>query len=164
MPACADRPAIDDLRPRQPGDALDRADGEPFVLEQRALLDVQLEIRVRPEPAGLRVAGIADAPQLVADGGAVDAADRVGVVERKRAGIDQAAHRIGLEAHALLVGEGDQRQRAAGGGAGVGERLAGLEPGEHAVEAVVAAAGPDRVDVRAEHHRSAGPRGLGARR
>ena len=84
---------------------------------------------------------------------AVDAADRVGLVERERPGIDQAAHGIGLEARAFLVGEGDERQRPARGGAGVVRRLAGFEPGEHAVESVVAAAGSDRVDVRAEHHR-----------
>jgi hypothetical protein len=66
---------------------------------------------VRPEPAGLGLAGVADAAQLLADGGAVDAADRAGLVERERAGIDQAAHGVGLEAHALLVGEGDQRRR-----------------------------------------------------
>ena len=65
----------------------------------------------------------------------------------------QAAHRVGREAHALFIGEGDQRERAARDHAGIGERLAGFEAGQHAVEAVVTAAGPDGVDVRAEHHR-----------
>ena len=69
------------------------------------------------------------------------------------AGIDQAAHGVGLEARALLVGEGDERQRPARGGTSVVRRLAGFEPGEHAVKPVVAAAGSDCVDVRAEHHR-----------
>ena len=83
---------------------------------------------------------------------AVDAADRVGVLEREAADIDQAAHRIGRKARAFFVGESHQRQRPAGDDAGIVERLAGFEPGEHAIETVIAAAGSDRVDMRAEHH------------
>ena len=127
---------------------------------------MQFQIRVRHEPARLGVAGIADAPQFVADRGAVDAADRVGVIEREAADMNEAPHRIGRKARTFLVGEGNQRQRTARDGAGVVERLAGFEAGEHAVEAVITAAGPDGVDVRAEHHGGifARPRDLGARR
>jgi hypothetical protein len=112
---------------------------------------VQFQIGVRGEPARLRGAHIADAAQLVADRRAVDAADRVGVIERESADIDQAAHRIGWKARALFVGESHQRQRAAGDDAGIVERLAGFEAREHAIETVIAAAGADRVHVRAEH-------------
>src|SRR5262249_60582903 len=70
---------------------------------------------------------------------------------RKTADIDQAPHGIGGKARALLVGEGDERQRSARGAARVVERLTCFETCQHAVETVIAAAGPDRVDVGAEH-------------
>jgi hypothetical protein len=47
-------------------------------------------------------------------------------------------HRPGFSwrraASAFLVGEGDERERPARGGAGVVHRLAGFEPGEHTVD------------------------------
>jgi len=115
------------------------------------LLDVQFDIRMRREKAGLRGADITDAPQLLAHRCAVDAADGVGILERKAADINQAPHRIGWKARSLLIGEGDERQRPARGAACVVERFAGFEACQHAVETVIAAAGPDRVDVGAEH-------------
>ena len=146
------RPARDcDLRPRQPGDALDHADDDAFALQDRPLLDVQFEIRMRREKTGARGADIADAPQFLAHRRAVDAANRVGILERKAADIDQAPHGIGWKARSLLIGEGDKRQRPARGAACVVERLASFEARQHAVETVVAAAGPDGVDVGAEH-------------
>src|SRR4029077_20227024 len=66
-----------DLRPQESGDAFDRADGTAFVLQDRPLLDVPLQVGVRLGEAGARVAGVADPPQLVADRCAVDAAHRV---------------------------------------------------------------------------------------
>ena len=72
-----------DLCPGEPGDALDGADDEVRVLQHRSLLDMQFQIRVGHEPTRLGVAGIADTAQFVADRGAVDAADRVGVIERE---------------------------------------------------------------------------------
>src|SRR5207244_3244852 len=100
-----------DLRPGEPGDPFDGADNEMFVLEDRPLLDVQLEVRVRREKAGACIAGIADAPQLLADRRTVDAAHSVGLLECKAADIDQASHRIGWKARSLFIGEGDERQR-----------------------------------------------------
>src|SRR5262245_51316452 len=50
-----------DLGPSQPGDAFDRSDSAVFVFEDRALLDVQFEVGMWPEPAGLRTTGVADA-------------------------------------------------------------------------------------------------------
>src|SRR5262249_50737857 len=105
----------------------------------------------KPGRAGPGGADIAEARQSLADGCAVEAADRVGILERKAADIDQAPHRIGWKARALLIGEGDERQRPARGAACVVDRLARFEARQHAVETVVAAAGPDRVDVGAEH-------------
>src|SRR5262249_53140365 len=104
---------------------------------------MQFEIGVRLEPARLRLAGIADATQLLAEGRAVDAAKGISVAERQPADVDQAAHGVRRKARALLVGEGDKRQRPARGNARIVERLAGFESGEHAIEAVVAATGAD---------------------
>ena len=75
--------------------------------------------------------------------------------ERHRAGKDQAAEHVGLEARALLVGEEGDRQRPLGDDAGVVERLDDFEPAEHAERAVVMAAGRHGVDVAAHHHRRA---------
>ena len=142
-----------DLRPGEPGDPFDGADNEMFVLEDRPLFDVQFEVRVRREKARACVAGIADAPQLLADRRTVDAAHSVGLLECKAADIDQASHRIGWKARSLFIGEGDERQRPPRGLVRAVKRLACLEARQHAVKAVIAAAGPHRVDVRAEHDR-----------
>ena len=54
-----------DLGPGQPGDAFDRSDDAVLVLEDRTLLDVQFEVGMRPEPAGLGTTGVADALELL---------------------------------------------------------------------------------------------------
>src|SRR5262249_60533082 len=87
-----------------------------------SLLDMQLEIGMRLKKAGGRLADIADAPQLLAHGCAVDAADGVGIVEPEPADVNEAAHRIRGKARSLFVGEGDERQRPARGCARVVER------------------------------------------
>src|SRR6266436_9221978 len=96
------------------------------------------------------MAGIADAPQLLADRCAVDAPHRVGLLECKAADIDQASHRKGWKARSLFIDEGDERQWPARGSARVIECLACFEARQHAVKPVVAAAGPHRIDVKAK--------------
>ena len=71
----------------------------------------------------------------------------------KPADVHEAAHHVGREAGALLVGEEPDGQRAGELEAGGLDRLDHLQPGEHAEVAVVAAARGHRVDVRAGHHR-----------
>ncbi len=112
-----------------------------------------VEIGAGREPSRPRLAGITDAAELLPDRRAVDAPDRIGRIERKPADIDQAPHGVGRKARAFFIGEGDQRQGTAGDVLGVIECFAGFKAGEHAVETVIATAGSDRVDVRAEHHR-----------
>ena len=63
------------LLPRDPLDALDHADVDTARLEDRALLDVQLDVGVRGGPRTWVGPRVADALQLVADARAVDAAD-----------------------------------------------------------------------------------------
>src|SRR5215475_1761063 len=77
-----------DLGPDQSGDTFDRSDGAVFVLEDRTLLDVQFEVSMWPEPAGLGTPDVADALQLLAHAPPVDPAGRVGVRERDTADID----------------------------------------------------------------------------
>ena len=142
-----------DLGPGQPGDTFDRSDGAVFVLEDRTLLDVQFEVSMWPEPAGLGATGVADALELLPHAPSVDPADRVGVRKRKTADIDQAAHRVRRKARAFLVGESDERQRPVGDVVHIVQRLARFEPGQDPIESVIATAGRDRVDMRPEHHR-----------
>ena len=96
-------------------------------------------------------AGVADAVQLVAEAGAVDAHDVEGLLEGHAPDEDQRAQHVGGEAGALLVGEEGRRPADGRGDAGLLERLDDLEPGQHAEVAVVAAAGADGVDVGAGH-------------
>src|SRR5262249_58757504 len=108
--------------------------------------EVQLEIGVRREKAGACIAGIADAPQLLADRCTVDSAHRVGLLEREAADKDQASHRIRWEARSLFIRESDECQRPARDSICVVERLASFDARQHAVKTIVAAASTHRVD------------------
>ncbi len=141
-----------------PGDALHAfhgADREAFGLQRRALLDMQLDIGVDVRPPHRRFASITYAPQRLPSDGAVDADGRQRRFQRQRAGEDQAAEHVGLEARAFLVGEEGDRKRPPGDEAGVVERLHDLEPRENAERPVVPAAGLDGVDVAPHHDRRA---------
>ncbi len=150
------RPADDrQLGPRDALHALDDADGDPLVLEDGPLLDVQLDVGVGHGRRRARHrAGVADALELVAEPGAVvDGTDVEGVLDRHAADVDEAAEHVGREAGALLVGEDADGDRAAGADVVLDQRLEHLQAGEHAEVAVEASAGGDGVDVRAGHHR-----------
>src|SRR5262249_16882578 len=71
----------------------------------------------------------------------------------KTADIDQAAHRVRRKARAFLVGESDERQRPAGDVAHIVHGLARFKPGQDSIEAIIATAGRDGIDMRPEHHR-----------
>src|SRR5262245_29876440 len=142
-----------DLGPDHSGDTFDRSDGAVFVLEDRTLLDVRFEVSMWSEPAGLGAAGVADALEFVPHAPSVDPADRVGVRERNTTNIGQAAHRIWRKARAFLVGESDERQRPAGDVAHIVQGLTYFKPGQDSIEAVIATASRDCVDMRPEHHR-----------
>ena len=114
---------------------------------------MQLDEGMRLHRARLRRSEIADAPQFIADRGSVLVGRGIGLVEAEAADIDQAAHHVGLEARALLVGEEGHRDRPARRHAGLVQCLHDLEPRQHAVIAVVAAAGADGVDMAAGHDR-----------
>ncbi len=141
-----------ELLPRDALHALDRADGEALCLEDRALLDVQLDERVRHDARARMGPDVLDPGELVADARAVDPHDVEGFLDRHAAGVDEAAHHVGREARAFLVREERDAERAAGDDVGPRERLDQLEPGEHPEIAVVATAGTDRVDVGADEH------------
>ena len=144
-----------ELGPRNALHAFDRADGEAFRLQRRPLLDVQLDIGVDVGAADRRRPAIADAVEFFAGDFAVDADRGQRRLERHRAGEDQAAEHVGLEARAFLVGEEGDGERPLGDHAGVVERLDHFEPAEHAERAIVMAAGRHGVDVAADHHRRA---------
>ena len=102
---------------------------------------------------GLVGAEIADAAQLIAHRAAVLVGGGIGLVQPQPAGIDQAAQHVGLEARALLVGEERHGDRPARRDLGFVQRPHDLEAGQHAVIAIVTAAGAHRVDVAAGHDR-----------
>ena len=114
---------------------------------------MQLDEGMRFQRARLGRAEIADAAQLVADRNAVLVGGGIGLVQPETTGIDQAAHHVGLEARALLVGEEGDGDRPARRGLGLVQRAHDFQAGQHAVIAVIAAAGAHGVDVAAGHHR-----------
>jgi hypothetical protein len=103
-------------RDAEPRDALDAGDDAEVVAlggQDGALLDVQLDVRVRRrEPLGL-LAREPDPRELVADGRAARVGERERGVERDPARRDGAAQHVGVEPGALLlVGEEDDVERA----------------------------------------------------
>ena len=142
-----------DARPRDGHDALDDADGQRLLLEDRSLLDVQLEVGAEGAgDAGLG-AEIADPLKLVAETVAVLVARVVGVLERDLARHDAGADHGGLKARPLLVGEDGHRHRMPRPRVAIVERADGLERAEHAELAVVLPAGRHGVRVRAHQDR-----------
>jgi hypothetical protein len=139
-----------------PGDALQvfhRADRDAFGVENRALLDVQLDERVRTVEGYRRGSGVADAVELRAQRLAVDGDRGQALLERKAAGVDERAQHVRGKARALLVRVERDHQGTPGRQAGGIERGHHLESRENTQVAVVTAAGADRVDVRPGHHR-----------
>jgi hypothetical protein len=141
-----------------PGNALHAfhgADREAFEIEDRPLFDVQFDVGMHLRVAARRRPRIADPFQAVPDGLAVDADHGQRLLQRQPADVDQAAHHVGIEARAFLVGEEGHSQRTARHDLRLVERLDDFQAGQHTEVAVEAPAGADRVDVRACHHRRA---------
>ena len=138
--------------PRDALQVLDRADRHALAIEHRPLLDMQLEIGVRLEEAGRVRARVTDAFELGAEHRAVGPDGRERRLDRKSARMDQRAHHVGRVAHALLVGEGRDRDRPRRRESGTLECLDDVQPGKHAIAAIVDACVDHRIDVRADHH------------
>ena len=141
-----------------PGNALhafDRADGEAFGLQHRPLFDMQLDIGMDVRPADRRVAGVTDPRRIRRR----QTAPSIAIVASasssdKRAGKDQAAEHVGLEARALLVGEERDGERSSGDDAGIIRAFRSPRgPARTPSAAVVAAAGAHRVDMASGHDR-----------
>ncbi len=98
-----------DAPPRDALDVLHRADGHALAIEDRALLDMEFDIGVRPQEAKLVRAGIADALEFGAERGAVGCDRGQRVLDPEAAHIGQRAQHVRREAHALFVGEGGDR-------------------------------------------------------
>jgi len=75
-------PGDDHLGPADPLDAFDSPDGDPFNLEYRALLDMQLDECVRHQARKRSRAVVSDALELGADNRSIDAFDVKGLLER----------------------------------------------------------------------------------
>ena len=132
-------------------DAGDCSDGQLLGLQHRALLDMEFDERVRRRGGEWGRPEIADAVEFAPDGGAVDALDRVGLLDAHAADVDEAAEHVGREAGPLLVGEERNSKTSRRGDAGGPKGFDHLEPGQHAQVAVVAPTGSHGVDVGACH-------------
>src|SRR5262249_3162946 len=140
-------------RPRDGDDAIDHADRETLLLEERALLDVQLEIGAeRTGNAGLG-ADIAAGLRLAHEPAATLVARVVGVFGRDLASHHAAGEHRRLKPRAFLVGEDGERHGMPGPDPVRVERAECLEPAENAELTVIFAAGGDGVHVRAHDDR-----------
>jgi hypothetical protein len=77
----------------------------------------------------------------------VPAAASASSFDRETVRVDQRAHHVGRVAHALLVGEGRDRDRTGRHEPCAPQGRDDLEAGQHAVAAIVDAGVDDRVDV-----------------
>ena len=138
------------LQPFQPLAVRDDADVDVLVLEDRPLLDMQLEEGLHLAGADLLVALPADALQLVAEALALAILAIVGPVLAVHAGEHAGGEHGRRVAGALLirpVGDDDRMLRL---DAEVVERADHLQPAEHAEHAVELAAGRLRVEMAAD--------------
>ncbi len=130
----------------------DDADVDPFVFQDRPLLDVELEHGADLAAAAGHLALEADARQLVAEALAVAVLDRIGLLQRVGTGEDAGGHHGGREPGPFLVGPVGEFDRVLGPHIEIVQRAEHLEPGQHAEDAVELAAGRLRVEVAAHHH------------
>ena len=126
---------------------VDGADRDALRIEDRTLFDMQFDEGVRRHESRSCLAAIADAGEFGAERRTIDRRGGIGVVERKPAGMDEAPEHVRLEARAFFVREEGHGERARRREAGIAQGFDHLEPGEDAVIAVIAAAGPHRVDM-----------------
>src|SRR5262249_53760088 len=117
------------------------ADHLLLVLEDRPLLDMELEHRLELVRAGLLAAAIADALQLVEKGDAVAVSALIGILRREHAGKHARSEHGGGVARALLIGPVDDLDGCIGLVALLVQRAHGLERTEHAEHAIELAAG-----------------------
>ncbi len=159
-------PAVHRRRPRVGGLAVDvhvhaarrvaahhDAHRHRLAIEDRPLLDVQLEVGVDRAAAHRGLAVVADALELAAELLAVVVAQGEHPVHVEDAREGARGHHRRREARALLVGPAHQLERALGAHAPVVQRAQHLEAGQHADDAVVLAARELGVEVAAHQHR-----------
>ena len=141
----------DDVVPAQAQRSGDHAHDLFLVLQDRALLDVRLEIGVHRTAAHRVRAGVADGLQFVAHRQALGVAGGQRGFQREFAGEHARSHHHRHEARAFLVGPDGDFQRRFGLHAGVVERAYHFQARQHAVAAVELAASGLGVDVAARH-------------
>ena len=150
VPAWLSRPVMVDLVPAHALHAGDDADGLVLRLQDRPLLDVQLEVGRQRHRPGLHLAAPADAVERLAEAHAVDIGDRVGLGPAVHAGEHARAQHGRGEAGALLVGPVHHHDSRVGLVAGRHQRAQRLQRAEHAQVAVELAPRRLRVEVAAE--------------
>lgn len=153
VPAWLGRPVRVSSSQQIPLDAGHGAEAAALALQHRSLLDVQFEIGMRRQEARLLRPVIADALQLMAEHGAVGVLLGMGSVDAHAAGPDIGTEHVGMEARALLIGEGDHRHVAFRRHSGIAQRRQHLDAADDAERPVEASPGADRVDMRAHDHR-----------
>jgi hypothetical protein len=138
-----------DVPPTNADDAFDDADIDIALVENRALFDVQLDVRFQVARLATRIGqsiGIAaDRPDAVANGLAAVALD----IECVR--LEMTGHCHATDRAALLVREYDDFERMLQANAALLQRPCNFDRSDHADVAVVVAAARHGVDVRADH-------------
>jgi hypothetical protein len=132
---------------------IDDADGLALGLQNRALLDVQLDEAAELLEADRLVAAITDAVERLADGGALCVLSRQDVVGGEIADVSCGRHHRRRETRAFLVGPVDHADRRFGLDAGVVQRADHFQCAERSQDAVIFATGRLGVEMRADADR-----------
>ena len=131
----------------------DDPDRDALGLQDRPLLDVQLEVGVDVAPAHVGVANVADLGKRGAVCDAVVVGAGVRPFEIAQAREDRGSQHRRVEARALLVRPVHHLDGPAGLDAVIVERAKDFEPGQHSENSVEPAAGVLRVEVAPHQHR-----------
>ncbi len=140
---------------------MNHADIRLLSLKQRPLLNMQLVAGVQRDSRRRMLALIADSRQRLADANAVAILPRQGIGFAEHPGPNAGGQHRRSKTRPLFVGPVHQNEVALGGDAAIVKGTQRLQPGEHAIDAVVVAAQRLGVTVRAGEHR--GEIGVAAR-
>ena len=122
----------------KPGDSLqilNRTDLNPFLIKNRPLFDMQFDKGAGLGKSRLITSGVPDPFELITQHAPVNTANLKRIFSLHAARVDERAQHIGRVAHALLIGEGRNHDRADRFHAIFLECPDDLDAGKHAAEA-----------------------------
>ncbi|OFV58202.1 hypothetical protein BCR59_01620 [Klebsiella pneumoniae] len=137
-----------------PGNSLkifDSTDLDPFGFKNRSLFDVQFNVFMRDDRAGLQVSRIANTLQLITQTCAISADSVQDFLQRDPPCIDERSHHIGLITDTLFVCECADSNRAGRFDPGFSESPDDSQAGQDTVTTIESAGVYNGVNMGANH-------------